>query len=426
MDITIDFEKYKDKDSFYGYIAKELSFPDYFGNNADALYECLDDINDTVNVYAVNEDRAEDFAVKAIRAMKDCDNVVWHKALDTSNMKRSDFYYDLPEELIAQTPLEPRNSSRLMCIDRQSGEITHSHFYDLQKFLKKGDLLVMNDSRVLPARLYGKKEGTGAFIEFLLLEQKGKDEWEILVRPGKKAKKGARFEFGDGILRAEITDIVDDGNRIARFEYDGNFFAVLEEIGQMPLPPYITEKLADKERYQTVYSHETGSAAAPTAGLHFTKEQLDEIRAAGIDTAFVTLHVGLGTFRPVKEDEVLKHKMHSEHYHLPAETAEKIRRTKENGGRVIAVGTTSCRTLESVGTFFGDMSEHEGYTDIFIYPGYEFKVIDGLITNFHLPESTLIMLVSAFLGYEKTMEAYKTAVEEKYRFFSFGDAMIIT
>lgn len=340
-------------------------------------------------------------------------------------MLKSEFYYDLPEELIAQTPIEPRNFSRLMKIDRKSGEIEHRHFYNLCDYLKKGDLLVMNDSRVLPARLYGIKEGTGACIEFLLLEQKGDKLWEILVRPGKKAKPGARFSFGDGRLKAEIIETVEGGNRIAKFECEGNFFTALEEVGQMPLPPYIKEKLKDKERYQTVYSKELGSAAAPTAGLHFTKEMLAELENMGVKLAYVTLHVGLGTFRPVKEDNVLEHKMHSEHYHLPKETADLIKQTKAEGGRVIAVGTTSCRTLESVGTFFDDMDEHEGYTDIFIYPGYEFKVIDGLITNFHLPESTLIMLVSAFLGYDKTMNAYKIAVDEKYRFFSFGDAMLI-
>ena len=340
-------------------------------------------------------------------------------------MLKSEFYYDLPEELIAQTPIEPRNYSRLMKIDRKSGEIEHRHFYNLCDYLKKGDLLVMNDSRVLPARLYGIKEETGACVEFLLLEQKGDKLGEILVRPGKKAKPGARFSFGDGRLKAEIIETVEGGNRIAKFECEGNFFTALEEVGQMPLPPYIKEKLKDKERYQTVYSKELGSAAAPTAGLHFTKEMLAELENMGVKLAYVTLHVGLGTFRPVKEDNVLEHKMHSEHYHLPKETADLIKQTKAEGGRVIAVGTTSCRTLESVGTFFDDMDEHEGYTDIFIYPGYEFKVIDGLITNFHLPESTLIMLVSAFLGYEKTMNAYKIAVDEKYRFFSFGDAMLI-
>ena len=341
-------------------------------------------------------------------------------------MFKSDFYYDLPEELIAQTPVEPRNASRLMKVDRQTGEIVNSHFYNLCDFLKKGDLLVMNDSRVLPARLYGEKEGTGAFMEFLLLEQKGDKLWEILVRPGKKAKPGARFSFGNGRLKAEIIETVNDGNRIAKFECVGNFFTALEEVGQMPLPPYITEKLEDKERYQTVYSKELGSSAAPTAGLHFTEEMLADLQSKGINLAYVTLHVGLGTFRPVKEDNILDHKMHSEHYHLPQETADLIKQTKANGGRVIAVGTTSCRTLESVATFNnGELNECEGYTDIFIYPGYKFKVLDGLITNFHLPESTLIMLVSAFMGYDNTMNAYKKAVEEKYRFFSFGDAMLI-
>ena len=314
-------------------------------------------------------------------------------------MKKSDFYYDLPEELIAQTPVEPRNSSRLMKIDRKTGDIVHSRFYNLCDYLKKGDLLVLNDSRVLPARLYGEKKDTGSFIEFLLLEQKGDKLWEIICRPGKKAKVGTEFSFGNGILTAKVIEVKDDGNRIVKFSCEGNFYAVLDEIGQMPLPPYITEKLEDKERYQTVYSKELGSAAAPTAGLHFTKEQLEEIRSMGVDIAYVTLHVGLGTFRPVKEDDILNHKMHSEHYHLSEETAEKINRTKASGG--------------------------DGYTDIFIYPGYKFKLLDGLITNFHLPESTLIMLVSAFLGYENTMNAYKIAVEEKYRFFSFGDAMCI-
>lgn len=340
-------------------------------------------------------------------------------------MKKSDFYYDLPEELIAQTPVEPRNHSRLMKINRESGEITHARFYNLCDYLKKGDLLVLNDSRVLPARLYGEKKGTGSFIEFLLLEQKGDKVWEIICRPGKKAKVGAEFSFGNGKLNAVVTEVKDDGNRIVKFECEGNFYAVLDEIGQMPLPPYITKKLEDKERYQTVYSKEIGSAAAPTAGLHFTKEMLEEIKAMGVDIAYVTLHVGLGTFRPVKEDDILKHKMHSEHYHLSEETAEKINRTKADGGRVIAVGTTSCRTLESMPLENGLVKAGDGYTDIFIYPGYKFKLLDGLVTNFHLPESTLIMLVSAFLGYEKTMNAYKVAVEEKYRFFSFGDAMVI-
>ncbi len=338
---------------------------------------------------------------------------------------KSDFYYDLPEELIAQTPIEPRNASRMMCVDRSSGEITHDHFYNLCRYLKKGDLLVMNDSRVIPARLYGEKEGTGSFIEFLLLEQKGDKLWEIICRPGKKAKTGTRFSFGGGRLRAEVVEVKDDGNRIVQFECEGNFYTALEDVGQMPLPPYITKKLEDRERYQTVYSHELGSAAAPTAGLHFTEKMLDELRAQGIKTAFVTLHVGLGTFRPVKEENVLDHKMHSEHYFLPEETARLINETKAAGGRVIAVGTTTCRTLESVASFYGDISAREGYTDIFIYPGYEFKCIDGLITNFHLPESTLIMLVSAFMGYDNTMNAYHTAVQERYRFFSFGDCMCI-
>ena len=285
--------------------------------------------------------------------------------------------------------------------------------------------MVLNDSRVLPARIYGEKADNGSFIEFLLLEQKGNMKWEILCRPGKKAKIGTRFVFGGGKLSAVITDILEDGNRIAEFECEGSFFAALDEIGQMPLPPYIKEKLADKERYQTVYSHEIGSSAAPTAGLHFTKDMLEDIQARGINIAYVTLHVGLGTFRPVKEDRVLEHKMHSEHYEIPERTAMMINETKKHGGRVIAVGTTSCRTLESVATFYGEIKPCEGYTDIFIYPGYNFKVLDGLITNFHLPESTLIMLVSAFLGYENTMNAYKIAVKEKYRFFSFGDCMLI-
>ncbi len=341
-------------------------------------------------------------------------------------MKKSDFYYNLPESLIAQTPVTPRDHSRLMLVDKETGAISHRHFYNLCDILQKGDLLVMNDSRVLPARLYGEKIENGTFIEFLLLEQKGDQCWEIICRPGKKAKVGTRFSFGDGKLIAEVMEVKPDGNRIVQFQCDGNFYTVLDEIGQMPLPPYITKKLEDKERYQTIYSRELGSAAAPTAGLHFTKEMLQTLQEKGIDTAFVTLHVGLGTFRPVKEDDVLQHKMHSEHYHLPQETVDKILQTKWNGGRVIAVGTTSCRTLEAVATMHdGVLEASDGYTDIFIYPGYQFKVLDGLITNFHLPESTLIMLVSALLGYEKTMHAYEVAVQEQYRFFSFGDAMCI-
>ena len=345
--------------------------------------------------------------------------------LDLNDLKKSDFYYSLPEELIAQTPIEPRNHSRLMVLDRKTGSVSHDHFYNLCDHLKKGDTLILNDSRVLPARIYGERPENGSFIEFLLLEQREQNVWEILCRPGKKAKIGSKFVFGGGKLTAEILDVLEDGNRIAKFYCEGSLFAVLDEIGQMPLPPYITKKLEDKERYQTVYSRETGSAAAPTAGLHFTLEQLDDLKSRGINIGYVTLHVGLGTFRPVKEENVTDHKMHSEFYVLPPETAELINRTKQSGGRVISVGTTSCRTLESVYKKCGKITADEGSTDIFIYPGYKFGATDGLITNFHLPESTLIMLVSAFAGYENTMNAYKTAVEEKYRFFSFGDAMMI-
>ena len=342
-------------------------------------------------------------------------------------MKKSDFWFDLPQEQIAQTPIEPRDHSRMLVMDRSSGQCSHRHFYDILDYLREGDLLVVNDSRVIPARLYGKKEDTGANIEVLLLEQKEQDVWETLVKPGKKAKPGVRLSFGDGLLQGEVLETVEGGNRLIRFSYEGeSIFPILEQIGNMPLPPYITEKLQDNERYQTVYSHELGSAAAPTAGLHFTKELMDKLRAKGVKIANVTLHVGLGTFRPVKEDEITDHKMHSEHYELPQETADLINQTKAQGGRVIAVGTISCRTLETVGTCQGlPLHREEGYTDIFIYPGYQFKVLDGLITNFHLPESTLIMLVSAFAGYENTMKAYELAVKEKYRFFSFGDAMMI-
>lgn len=339
-------------------------------------------------------------------------------------MKTSDFYYELPKELIAQTPVEPRDSSRLMVLNKETGEIEHRHFYDILDYLNEGDLLVCNDSRVLPARIFGVKE-TGARVEFLLLKQIGGNRWETLCKPGKKAREGAEFIFGDGIMKAKIAGVTEDGNRIVDFDCNENFFAALDKIGQMPLPPYITEELKDRERYQTVYSHELGSAAAPTAGLHFTEELMEKLRAKGVNIAYVTLHVGLGTFRPVKVDDVTKHKMHSEHYEIPEETARLINQTKQNGKRVIAVGTTSCRTLESVASFYGEIKPCDGFTDIFIYPGYEFKVLDGLITNFHLPESTLIMLVSAFAGYDNIMNAYKTAVEEKYRFFSFGDCMCI-
>ena len=339
-------------------------------------------------------------------------------------MKTHDFYYDLPKERIAQTPVEPRDHSRLLVMDRFTGAMEHRHFYDIVDYLRPGDLLVINDSRVLPARLYGVKEDTGAHMELLLLEQKENQVWECLAKPGKKAKPGTKLIFGYGLLTGEVVEVKEDGNRMVQFTCDGNFYAVLDQIGQMPLPPYITEKLQDKERYQTVYSKELGSAAAPTAGLHFTPELMDKIRAMGVDFASVTLHVGLGTFRPVKAEEVTDHKMHSEHCLLPQETADKILKTKANGGRVIAVGTTSCRTLESVATFTGKIQPWEGYTDIFIYPGYEFKVLDGLITNFHLPESTLIMLVSAFAGREHILHAYEEAVKLEYRFFSFGDACL--
>lgn len=341
-------------------------------------------------------------------------------------MKTSDFYYDLPKDLIAQTPVEPRDSSRLLVLGRESGSIQHKHFYDIIDFLVPGDLLVVNDSRVLPARIYGIKNETGAKVEFLLLKQISGNRWETLCKPGKKAKQGSKFTFGNGLLSATVAKVKSDGNRVVDFDSGENFFAALDKIGQMPLPPYITEELKDKERYQTVYSNELGSAAAPTAGLHFTKELLQKIADKGVNIAYVTLHVGLGTFRPVKVDDVTKHKMHSEHYEIPKKTADLINKTKKNGGRIIAVGTTSCRTLESVASLYGEIKPCDGFTDIFIYPGYKFKVLDGLITNFHLPESTLIMLVAAFSGYDNIMNAYKVAVEEKYRFFSFGDAMFIS
>ncbi|MBE6747750.1 MAG: tRNA preQ1(34) S-adenosylmethionine ribosyltransferase-isomerase QueA [Ruminococcaceae bacterium] len=342
-------------------------------------------------------------------------------------MNKSDFFYDLPEELIAQYPVEPRDFSRMMVLSKENNSISHKRFFDIVNYLNAGDTLILNNTRVLPARIYGVKDETGAVVEFLLLNQIENDVWEALAGPGKRAKVGTTFSFGEGILKCEVTEVLENGNRIIKFSYDksDNFFNILDKVGQMPLPHYITEELQDKERYQTVYSKELGSAAAPTAGLHFTNELLEELKEKGVNIGYVTLHVGLGTFRPVKAEKIEDHKMHTEHYHLPKETAELILSTKKAGGRVIAVGTTSCRTLESVATFCGEIKEDDRNTDIFIYPGYKFKCIDGLITNFHLPESTLIMLVSAFYGYDKTLKAYKTAVDEKYRFFSFGDCMII-
>ena len=342
-------------------------------------------------------------------------------------MLKSDFYYDLPQELIAQTPLEPRDSSRLMKIDRESGKIEHNYFYNIADYIRSGDLLVMNDSKVFPARIMGIKRDTGVACEFLLLNQRSQNTWETLVRPGRRLKVGARVDFSDE-LSAEVIEVIDDGNRIVRFDFGGVFFDILDRIGQMPLPPYITEKLENKDRYNTIYCHETGSAAAPTAGLHFTDNVFEKIREKGAETAYVTLHVGLGTFRPVKEDNILDHKMHVEHFSIPQETAVKIKECKARGGRVIAVGTTACRTLEAAAglTENGEVTACSHDTGIFIYPGYKFRVIDGLITNFHLPESTLIMLVSAFLGKDKTLSAYETAIKERYRFFSFGDSMFIS
>ena len=339
-------------------------------------------------------------------------------------MNKSDFYYDLPEELIAQTPVEPRNASRLMVLNKDTGSITHTEFSKLENYLKKGDLLVLNNTRVLPARIFGTRKDTGAVVEFVLLKRLSDTQWECIAGPGKKARVGHVFKFSDN-LEAEVTEVLDAGNRILNFVFEGEFYALLNEVGNMPLPPYIKEKLEDKERYQTVYSKEIGSAAAPTAGLHFTKEMLADLSEKGINIAYVTLHVGLGTFRPVKCENILEHKMHSEHYHIPKETADLINKTKAEGGRVICVGTTSCRTVESAADVNGMVKECSGDTEIFIYPGYKFKCLDALITNFHLPESTLIMLVSALAGRENVMNAYKTAVEEKYRFFSFGDAMFI-
>ena len=340
-------------------------------------------------------------------------------------MKTSDFYYDLPQELIAQDPLEDRSSSRLMHLSLKDGSIEHRHFTDVLDYLEEGDCLVINDTKVIPARLYGHKEETGALIEILLLKRRENDIWECLVKPGKKARPGAKITFGNGILKGKIIDVVDEGNRLIQFHYEGIFEEILDQLGEMPLPPYITHKLKDKNRYQTVYAKNEGSAAAPTAGLHFTKELLEKVKEKGVNIAHVTLHVGLGTFRPVKVDDVESHHMHSEFYIVEEDQAKLINDTKKAGKRVIAVGTTSCRTLESATGEDGILKAGSGWTEIFIYPGYHFKMIDALITNFHLPESTLVMLVSALAGKENIMHAYETAVQEKYRFFSFGDAMII-
>mgnify|MGYP000295572144 CR=1 FL=1 len=340
-------------------------------------------------------------------------------------MKTSDFYFDLPEELIAQEPLADRASSRLMVVHKDSGKREHRHFRDIKEYLRAGDCLVINNTKVLPARLYGERVGTGAAMEILLLVRKDMDTWEVLVRPGKKARPGDRISFGGGKLIAEVLEVIEGGNRIIKFEYEGVFENILEELGEMPLPPYITHKLEDKNRYQTVYAKNEGSAAAPTAGLHFTKELLEKVKEKGVNIAHVTLHVGLGTFRPVKVDDVESHHMHSEFYIVEEDQAKLINDTKKAGKRVIAVGTTSCRTLESATGEDGILKSGSGWTEIFIYPGYHFKMIDALITNFHLPESTLVMLVSALAGKENIMHAYETAVQEKYRFFSFGDAMII-
>lgn len=340
-------------------------------------------------------------------------------------MKTSDFNYNLPEELIAQVPIADRSSSRLMVVDKKSGEIEHKIFKDIIDYLEEGDCLVLNDTRVIPARLIGSKVETGGKIEFLLLKRNEDDTWETLVKPGRKAKIGSEFTFGDDKLIAKVVGMGDDGSRIVKFKYDGIFEEILDELGNMPLPPYITEKLEDRERYQTVYSKHSGSAAAPTAGLHFTEDLLEEIRKKGVDEAFVTLHVGLGTFRPVKVDDVLEHKMHSEYFIVNQEAADKINKAKKNGKKVICVGTTSCRTIESASEEDGTLKAKSGWTEIFIYPGYDFKIMDNLITNFHLPESTLIMLVSALSSKEKILNAYEEAVKERYRFFSFGDAMFL-
>ncbi len=340
-------------------------------------------------------------------------------------MKRQDFYYELPEELIAQDPLEDRSSSRLLVLDKETGEVSHHIFKEIVDYLEPGDCLVLNDTKVIPARLIGAKEDTGGRIEVLLLKRREDHVWETLVKPGRKARCGTRISFGGGLLTGEVVEIAEEGNRLIRFEYEGIFEEILDQLGQMPLPPYITHQLEDKDRYQTVYARHTGSAAAPTAGLHFTPELLEIIEDKGVDIAKVTLHVGLGTFRPVKAENILEHHMHSEYFQIDAEAAEKINRAKEKGSRVICVGTTSCRTIESAADADGRIKECSGWTDIFIYPGYQFKILDCLITNFHLPESTLIMLVSALAGREHTLSAYEEAVRERYRFFSFGDAMLI-
>ena len=341
-------------------------------------------------------------------------------------MKTKDFDYELPPELIAQTPIERRDASRLLCLDKHTGAFSHHHFYELPDFLQSGDCLILNDSRVLPARLLGQRLPGGGACEVLLLIDRGENTWECIVRPGKHLRTGAKMRFGDGELTAEVTEVLPDGNRLVRFAYEGIFLEVLERLGKMPLPPYIKEELQDRERYQTVYSRVSGSAAAPTAGLHFTKELLEKIRKKGVGIGYVTLHVGLGTFRPVKEDEIEQHDMHSEYCIVPQETADLINETRAHGGRVICVGTTSCRTIESWAAEDGTMKASAGWTDIYIYPGYRFKVMDALITNFHLPQSTLLMLVSALAGRENVLRAYEEAVRERYRFFSFGDAMFIS
>ena len=343
-----------------------------------------------------------------------------------TGLKTSDFYFDLPKELIAQDPISDRSASRLLLLDKDTGRISHDIFKNIGSYLKKGDCLVLNNTKVIPARLLGVKEDTGAHAEIFLLKRREDDIWEALVKPGRKLRPGARVVFGDGLLKCEIVDVVDEGNRLVKFFYDGIFEEILDRLGEIPLPPYITHKLKDKDRYQTVYAKYDGSAAAPTAGLHFTKELLKELEDKGIDIAYVTLHVGLGTFRPVKVDNILEHHMHSEMYMISAEAAQKINRARDNGNRIICVGTTSCRTIESAADENGRLSAGSGETDIFIYPGYRFKVLDCLITNFHLPESTLVMLVSALAGRENVLNAYREAIKEKYRFFSFGDAMFIS